>query len=112
MTPRSARSSPGDYSAAAYACAQVILDAFKHVGTPDRAAIRAYITSGATFDTVLGTLHFDANGDSSQQIISEYRFDPSLNGGDWAFVKQVDVRRVGERHAEPDSERRLATGLS
>jgi len=87
-------SSPGDYSAAAYACTQVILDAFKHVGTPDRAAIRAYITSGAPFDTVLGTLHFDANGDSSQQIISEYTFDPTLNGGDWAFVKQVDVGQL------------------
>jgi branched-chain amino acid transport system substrate-binding protein len=83
-------SSPGDYSAAAYACTQVILDAFKHVGTPDRTGVRAYITSGATFDTVLGTLHFDANGDSSEQIISEYKFDPTLNGGDWAFVKQVD----------------------
>ena len=81
---------PGAYSAAAYACTQIILDAFKHVGKPDRAGIRAYITSGATFTTVLGTLHFDANGDTSQKIISEYRFDPTFNGGDWLFVKQVD----------------------
>ncbi|MGO9178104.1 MAG: branched-chain amino acid ABC transporter substrate-binding protein [Candidatus Limnocylindrales bacterium] len=82
---------PGAYSAAAYACTQVILDAFKSVGKPDRAGIRAYITSGATFTTVLGTFHFDANGDTSQQNISEYKFDPTLNGGDWLFVKQVDL---------------------
>ncbi len=82
--------SPGAYSAAAYACTQIFLDAFRHVGKPDRAGIRAYVTSGATFTTVLGTLHFDANGDTSQKIISEYKFDPTLNGGDWKFVKQVD----------------------
>ncbi len=82
---------PGDYSAAAYACTQVILDAFKHVGKPDRAGIREYITSGATFTTVLGTLHFDANGDTSQQNISEYKFSPNAIGGPgWLFVKQVD----------------------
>jgi branched-chain amino acid transport system substrate-binding protein len=83
--------SPGAYSASAYACTQVILDAFRHVGKPDRALIRQYITSDATFTTVLGTLHFDANGDTSQKIISEYKFDSTLNGGDWAFVKQVDL---------------------
>ncbi len=82
--------SPGAYSAAAYACTQIILDAFKHVGKPDRAGIRQYITSGASFDTALGTVQFDANGDTNQKIISEYKFDPSLNGGDWAFVKQVN----------------------
>jgi branched-chain amino acid transport system substrate-binding protein len=92
---------PGDYSAAAYACTQVILDAFKHVGKPDRAGVRKYITSGATSDTVLGTLHFDANGDTSQQIISEYRFDPTLNGGDWAFVKQVDLGQSAGDKSSP-----------
>ena len=82
--------SPGAYSASAYACTQVFLQAFKSVGKPDRALIRQYVTSGATFTTVLGTFHFDANGDTSQKIISEYKFDPTLNGGDWLFVKQVD----------------------
>ncbi|HXQ96508.1 MAG TPA: branched-chain amino acid ABC transporter substrate-binding protein [Candidatus Acidoferrales bacterium] len=82
---------PGAYSAAAYACTQIILDAFKNVGKPDRAGVRAYITSGATFTTVLGTLHFDANGDTSQKVISEYKFDPNAPGGPgWLFVKQVD----------------------
>jgi branched-chain amino acid transport system substrate-binding protein len=92
---------PGVYSAAAYACTQIILDAFKHIGKPDRAGIREYITSGATFDTVLGTLHFDQNGDTSQQIISEYKFDPTLNGGDWAVVKQVDFGQAAGGTSSP-----------
>ncbi|MGC8634050.1 MAG: branched-chain amino acid ABC transporter substrate-binding protein [Candidatus Limnocylindrales bacterium] len=81
---------PGAYSAAAYACTQIILDAFKHVGKPDRAGIRQYITSGASFDTVTGTVQFDKNGDTNQKIISEYKFSPTLNGGDWQFIKQVN----------------------
>jgi branched-chain amino acid transport system substrate-binding protein len=80
----------GAYSASAYACTQIILDAFRHAGKPDRAAVRQYITGGAAFTTALGTIQFDANGDTNQKIISEYTFDPTLNGGDWAFVKQVD----------------------
>jgi branched-chain amino acid transport system substrate-binding protein len=81
---------PGKYSASAYACTQVILDAFRHAAKPDRDAVRQYVTGGASFDTVLGRITFDANGDTNQKVISEYTFDPTLNGGDWAFVKQVD----------------------
>jgi branched-chain amino acid transport system substrate-binding protein len=81
---------PGKYSASAYACTQIILDAFRHAGKPYRAAVRQYIVSGASFDTVLGMVTFDANGDTNQKIISEYTFDPTFDGGDWAFVKQVD----------------------
>ncbi len=80
----------GAYTAAAYACTQVILDAFRHVGKPDRAGIREYITSGATFATVLGTFNFDANGDASKRVVTVWKFDPTLNGGDWAFVGHAD----------------------
>jgi branched-chain amino acid transport system substrate-binding protein len=85
---------PGVYSMAGYACAQVILDALAHVG-PDRDGIRREVTGGTTFDTPMGPLRFDANGDGSQAIVSEYRFDPAADGGDWEFVRQVNMANPG-----------------
>lgn len=79
---------PGSYSAASYACTQVILAALKAVGN-DRAKIRAYIADPShTWDTVLGKFHFDENGDTSQHIISDYKFDPTTK--DWKFFQQKD----------------------
>jgi branched-chain amino acid transport system substrate-binding protein len=78
----------GAYSAAAYACAQIYLEALKAVG-PDRAKVRAYVTDTThTFNTVLGNIGFDANGDINQHIISYYQFDPTTK--DWKFVRQND----------------------
>ncbi len=88
---------PGAYSAPAYACAQIILDALANVTATDdmaalREAIRAYVTGGNTFDTVLGTVGFDENGDTTQHIISFYATDMTLadGKGDWSFKKQQD----------------------
>ena len=90
---------PGAYSALAYACAQAIIQSLGTAlaaGTTDHAAlreaVRANIFSGATFDTVLGPITFDANGDSSQKFISFWKTDPTLNDGKggWVFVKQQD----------------------
>jgi branched-chain amino acid transport system substrate-binding protein len=88
---------PGAYSAPAYACTQIILAALgKVTATSDMAAlresIRAYVTGGNTFDTVLGTVGFDANGDTTQHIISFYSTDMTAAGGkgDWVFTKQQD----------------------
>jgi len=79
---------PGAYSASGYACAQVILEALKNVGG-DRAKIRAYVTDPShSYDTVLGKFSFDANGDTTQRIISDYTFDPSTK--DWKFISQKD----------------------
>ena len=78
----------GAYSAAAYGCTQVYLEALKAVG-PDREKIRAYVTDPShSFDTVLGNIGFDANGDINQHIISYYQFDPTTK--DWKFVRQND----------------------
>ena len=84
---------PGSYSAASYACTQLILQALKSVGN-DRAKVRAYIANpSTTFDTVLGSFHFDENGDTSQHIISDYQFDPSTK--DWKFFQQKDFGASG-----------------
>jgi len=86
---------PGAYSAAGYACAQVYLQALAKVGTGItdlaalREAVRAYVaTPSNTYDTALGTFSFDANGDTSQKIISYFQFDPTTKN--WKFLKQRD----------------------
>lgn len=44
------------------------------------------------FETVLGTLGFDTNGDSIQQFVTIFRVDPQAadGAGDWVVVKQQD----------------------
>jgi branched-chain amino acid transport system substrate-binding protein len=86
---------PGAYSAAGYACAQVYLQALAKVGAGItdpaalREAVRAYVaTPSNTYDTALGTFSFDANGDTSQKIVSYFQFDPTTKG--WKFLKQRD----------------------
>jgi branched-chain amino acid transport system substrate-binding protein len=85
---------PGAYSALAYACAQVLLQALDaNIATAAdlaalREAVRAAVFAGQEWDTVLGTLHFDQNGDSSQKFISFYK---TLDDGSaWVFDKQQD----------------------
>jgi len=90
---------PGAYSALAYACTQILLQAIDaNIGdgsdlTGLREAVRAAIIGTDTqWSTVLGDLSFDANGDSSQKWISFYKTDPSLNdgAGGWSFLKQTN----------------------
>jgi ABC-type branched-subunit amino acid transport system substrate-binding protein len=58
-----------------------------------RAAIRAATVNPATnYDTILGTIHFDANGDTSQLIVSFYKAPDPLKG-DWVFDSQVDFAK-------------------
>ncbi len=89
---------PGSYSANGYACAQIIIDAIKTAsaaGDPTREAVRAAGSNTATtFTTVLGPVQFDANGDTSQKIISLYKVDTAGDNGkgDWVFEKQVDYK--------------------
>ena len=87
---------PGSYSAPGYACTQIFLAALKAVGASAggdmaklREAIRAYIADPAnTYDTVLGKVGFDANGDTTQHTISYYQYDPATKN--WKFLKQRD----------------------
>ena len=90
---------PGAYTAAAYACTQVFLQALKDVGASAggdlaklREAIRAYVADPShTYNTALGTFSFDAAGDTSQKIVSYYTFDPSTK--DWKFLQQRDFSK-------------------
>jgi branched-chain amino acid transport system substrate-binding protein len=89
---------PGAYSAASYACAQVIIAGIKKAvaaGTTDPAAIREAVRANSTaagnaFDTVVGPVTFDKNGDITTPYMSFYKTDLTAGGGkgDWTYVKQ------------------------
>jgi len=89
---------PGSYSANGYACAQIVIDAIKTAsaaGDPSREAVRAAgVDTATTFQTVLGPVQWDKNGDTSQKIISLYKVDMAGDNGkgDWVFEKQVDYK--------------------
>ena len=91
-------SAPTGYSATGYACAQVVIDALNRAAeASDMAALRenlraAAVEPGVTYDTVIGKFTFDENGDTSQEIISFYAFDPAGadGAGDWVFKEQID----------------------
>jgi branched-chain amino acid transport system substrate-binding protein len=91
---------PTGYAGTGYACAQVVIDALKRAGatspadmTALREAVRVAGTdTAAKYTTIVGDITFDANGDTSQKIVSIYSVDPAAaNGkGDWKFETQVD----------------------
>lgn len=90
---------PDEYSAAAYACAEVILASLRAIAptgpSPDglREAVRAYAVDPThRYATVIGTVGFDANGDSLQQFVTLYQVDTSAAGGKggWVIDKQQD----------------------
>jgi branched-chain amino acid transport system substrate-binding protein len=87
------------YAGQGFGCTQVILDAIGRAGATaaDKSALREAVRvagtdSTHTYATALGNLTFDANGDTSQKIVSIYGFDPAgaSGKGDWKFATQVD----------------------
>jgi len=90
---------PDEYAAAAYACAEVIIQSLRAVAASGasaedlRDAVRAHAVDPAhRFETVLGTVGFDANGDSIQQFVTLFRVDPQAaeGAGAWVVVEQQD----------------------
>jgi branched-chain amino acid transport system substrate-binding protein len=91
---------PGAYSALAYSCAQVILKAMADTASAAggdlakwRGAVRDYLfDTGAhhTYDTVMGSISFNACGDIEQPVMSFYKVDPTAEGGKggWVYIKQ------------------------
>jgi branched-chain amino acid transport system substrate-binding protein len=87
------------YAGLGYACTQVVLDALKRAAATnpsDMAGLREAVRVAGTdtsvkYATILGDTAFDANGDTTQKIVSIYSFDPTgADGkGDWKFETQV-----------------------
>jgi branched-chain amino acid transport system substrate-binding protein len=83
------------YAAQGYACAQVFIDALGRAGgvapAGDLAALREEMRKAITdtahkYTTVQGEITFNAEGDTSQLIVSIY----SVAEGSWKFETQVD----------------------
>jgi len=91
------------YAGTGYACAQVVIDAINRAGqtspadmTAMREAVRkAGTDTAAKYTTIVGDITFNADGDTSQKIVSIYSVDPAgANGkGDWKFETQVDYAK-------------------
>jgi branched-chain amino acid transport system substrate-binding protein len=87
---------PTGYAAQGFACAQVFLDALARAAAtnpPDNKALRAALVTALAdtshqYTTIQGTFNFDANGDTSQKIVSIYSYDATAK--DWKFETQVD----------------------
>jgi branched-chain amino acid transport system substrate-binding protein len=84
------------YAAQGFACAQVFLDALGRAGATNpadmvklREAMRVAVTDAThTYKTIQGDITFNADGDTSQKIVSIYSFDAAAK--DWKFETQVD----------------------
>ena len=90
---------PDEYSAAGYACVEIIAAALRGSGTRapavegTRELVRAFVIDPENrYETVLGTVSFDANGDARQQFVTFYRIEASAAGGtgDWVNFKKQD----------------------
>ena len=78
------------YSAQAYSAAMIEINALKSIissgKAPTRSAVRDAIASGS-FNTIIGSISFDTNGDNSgQKVFSIYDVDST---GAWVFDKSV-----------------------
>jgi branched-chain amino acid transport system substrate-binding protein len=87
---------PTGYAAQGFACAQVFIDALGRAAATnpaDNKALRAALITALAdtthkYSTIQGDFNFDANGDTSQKIVSIYSYDSSAK--DWKFETQVD----------------------
>jgi len=89
------------YAGQGFACAQIVLDALARAiatnPTTDAALREAVRVAGTdtthTYTLNVGKVSFDANGDTSQLIVSIYSVDPAgANGnGDWSYETQIDA---------------------
>ena len=77
---------PGAYSANSYVAATIIIDAVKAVG-PDRAKVRAWVAALRGYKSIIGTFSFDANGDTTNRVISIYQ----VKDGKWEWVDQMNL---------------------
>jgi branched-chain amino acid transport system substrate-binding protein len=90
---------PDAYAGPTYACVQILFAALQAIApsgpSPEqvREAVRRYVVDPShRFDTVIGPVAFDPDGDSVQQFVTINRVDMALDGGrgDWVVATQRD----------------------
>ena len=74
---------PEAYAVYGYEACKVLLDAIDRAGTKDRAAVLAAVAATKDFEGALGTWSFDANGDTTNRLMSVN----TVKDGKFAFVK-------------------------
>jgi branched-chain amino acid transport system substrate-binding protein len=83
----------GPYSANAYTAAAIIIAAIEQGITsngnkmPSREDVRKYVADLKGFASPIGTVGFDANGDTTSGILSLYK----ITGGKAQFVEQINL---------------------
>lgn len=90
---------PTGYAIQGYGCMQVILDAIARASATspadDAAAREAVRASGSDttykYNTAMGEISFDANGDTSQKTVSVYSVDPAAANGKGAWVPEKEI---------------------
>lgn len=76
---------PEAYAVYGYEAARVLLDAIKRAPTKDRAAILKAVGETRDFDGALGRWSFDANGDTTNRVMSIN----AVKDGKFVFVKST-----------------------
>jgi branched-chain amino acid transport system substrate-binding protein len=84
----------GPYSANAYTAAKIEIAAIEKAindnggKLPTRADVRKYVAATTRFDSPIGKIGFDANGDTTAPILSLYKVD----GGKRVLVDEITVK--------------------
>ena len=108
---------PDEYASAAYACIEVIVAALREVAAKGategslREATRASaVDPSHRYETVLGSIGFDANGDSLQQFVTIFRVDADADEGKPGWV--VEKHRTTARRRDNPVATKVRTHLS
>ena len=75
----------GAYSGPGYETASIAIDALKRATAKDRDSVCVALRNTKDFHGVLGATTFDANGDTSNKVISFY----VVKDGKWEFLDQL-----------------------
>jgi DNA-binding SARP family transcriptional activator/ABC-type branched-subunit amino acid transport system substrate-binding protein len=90
---------PDEYAPGGYACVEIIAAALRRVAPEGpsaaelREVVRGYVVDPShRYETVLGSVGFDANGDTLQQFVTFYRVEASAadGAGDWTTFDKQD----------------------
>jgi branched-chain amino acid transport system substrate-binding protein len=76
---------PEAYAVYGYECARVLLDAIRRAATKDRTGVLQAVSQTKDFDGALGIWSFDANGDTTNRVMSIN----AVKDGKFIFVKRV-----------------------
>jgi branched-chain amino acid transport system substrate-binding protein len=90
---------PTGYAIQGYTCMQIMLDAIGRASATNpadeaaaREAVRAQgVDTAYKYNTAMGEITFDQNGDTSQKTISVYAVDPAGANGKGAWVPKKEI---------------------